>query len=92
MMASNNSSLPEEVFEEGDAFGPPNCTVPAYWINDSHVPCEDTWESFLVRFSVATEGFGLSAVATVGVMANGLSIAVLTRRTMKTQVSCSTTT
>ena len=51
------------------------------------VPCHNTQESILTKYSFAIEGVSLSTVAVVGIFANLLSIAVLRERTMKTQIT-----
>eukprot|EP00095_Tigriopus_kingsejongensis_P002816 snap_masked-scaffold80_size398941-processed-gene-0.0 protein:Tk02816 transcript:snap_masked-scaffold80_size398941-processed-gene-0.0-mRNA-1 annotation:"fmrfamide receptor" len=51
------------------------------------IPYCDTWEAFLDKYSLATEGIGLFTVAIIGILANALSIAILAQRTMKTQIS-----
>lgn len=49
--------------------------------------CRGRWTATLIKYSFATEGVGLSTVAVIGTLANSVSIAVLTQRTMKTQIS-----
>ena len=48
--------------------------------------------SWLTKYSFATEGVGLATVAFIGVLANLLSITVLSHKTMKTQISMLLTT
>ena len=55
-------------------------------INDS-IPCDESQQSILTKYSFATEGVGLFTVAVVGIVANLLSIAVLNERTMKSQIT-----
>lgn len=57
-------------------------------VNEDDEMCsEASWTSLLLKYSFATEGVALFTVAIVGVIANSVSIAVLTQRTMKTQIS-----
>lgn len=51
------------------------------------IPYCDTWDAFLDKYSLATEGIGLFSVAIIGILANSLSITILAQRTMKTQIS-----
>ncbi|XP_059082718.1 FMRFamide receptor-like isoform X3 [Tigriopus californicus] len=51
------------------------------------IPYCDTWDAFLDKYSLATEGIGLFIVAIIGILANSLSITILAQRTMKTQIS-----
>ena len=55
-------------------------------INDS-IPCDGSQQSILTKYSFATEGIGLFTVAVVGIVANLLSIAVLSEKTMKSQIT-----
>ena len=64
--------------------------------NDTHIndslTCDETCQmicqqSILTKYSFATEGIGLFTVAVVGIVANLLSIAVLSERTMKSQIT-----
>ncbi len=66
-----------------------NCTLPVDFVpmDDSNVTdCSQLVGSRLARFAFITEGVLLMCIALVGILANCVSIAVLTRRTMKTQV------
>ena len=53
----------------------------------TNVTCTEKWYNILRKYSFATEGVGLATVAFVGILANLLSIAILCKRTMKTQIS-----
>ena len=53
----------------------------------TNVTCSNRWYNILRKYSFATEGVGLATVAFLGILANLLSIAILTKRTMKTQIS-----
>ena len=53
----------------------------------TNVTCSSRWYNILRKYSFATEGVGLATVAFLGILANLLSIAILTKRTMKTQIS-----
>jgi hypothetical protein len=55
--------------------------------SDTQGHCTDPWTGLQVKYSFATEGVGLFFVAIVGILANFISIVVLTQRTMKTQIS-----
>ena len=59
--------------------------------NNTHIntpiPCDESEQSILTKYSFATEGIGLFTVAVVGIIANLLSIAVLSERTMKSQIT-----
>ena len=53
----------------------------------TNITCTEKWYNILRKYSFATEGVGLASVAFVGILANLLSIAILCKRTMKTQIS-----
>ena len=59
--------------------------------NNTHInmsiPCDESQQSILTKYSFATEGIGLLTVAVVGIIANLLSIAVLCERTMKSAIT-----